>query len=123
MRYPLVQSKFASESISFTGRDPLGEVRPSNTAARRMRPAGHLLAGLCTALLCTRSAELFAQQSATISGTVTDQTATALPGVRLTATEVDAGRQFVAMTNEAGEYALLQVPPGRYSLRAELNQF
>lgn len=72
------------------------------------------------AILCVWSIELAAQQNATISGVVIDDAKSVVPGVRVTATDLDAGRQLSALTNETGEYTLLQVPPGRYSLPSPL---
>src|SRR5262245_30767903 len=59
-----------------------------------------------------------AQSNGTISGVVRDETAAGLPGVTITATTVDFGRQFVVQTDERGEYRILNVPPGLYTLEA-----
>jgi len=64
----------------------------------------------------------FAQQ-ASIIGTAVDDTKSVLPGVSVTATDQEAGRQMVAITNERGEYRLLNVPPGKYTVQAELAGF
>ena len=45
------------------------------------------------------------------------------PGVSVTATDQAAGRQIVAITNERGEYRLLNMPPGKYTVQAELAGF
>jgi hypothetical protein len=62
-------------------------------------------------------------QGASIIGTVTDETKAVLPGVTVTATDVASGEQFTVTTNEKGEYRLRTVPPGAYTLRAELPGF
>src|SRR5579872_1961254 len=62
-------------------------------------------------------------QEGTITGTVTDDTKSVLPGASVTATDQDTGRQMVAVTNDKGEYRLLQVLPGKYSIQAELSGF
>src|SRR5262245_49595855 len=59
-----------------------------------------------------------AQSNGTISGVVRDETAAVLPGVTITASTVDSGRQFVVQTDERGEYRILNVPPGPYTLKA-----
>ncbi len=64
----------------------------------------------------------FAQQ-ASIVGVAVDATKAVLPGVNVTATDQAAGRQLIAVTNEKGEYRLLNVPPGTYTLQAELSGF
>jgi hypothetical protein len=75
------------------------------------------------ALLLCGPATGFAQQNATVTGVVTDESKGVLPGVTVTAIDLDSGRQIVAVTDERGEYRLVQVPPGRYSLQAELSGF
>src|SRR4029450_10107696 len=62
-------------------------------------------------------------QQASIVGTAVDDTKAVLPGVSVTATDQAAGRQIVAITNERGESRLLNVPPGRYTVQAELAGF
>jgi hypothetical protein len=53
---------------------------------------------------------------ATISGTVTDPTGAVIPGVTVTATNVETGIRTNAVTNQAGIYSLLNLPIGRYSV-------
>ncbi|MBI3261514.1 MAG: TonB-dependent receptor [Acidobacteria bacterium] len=65
----------------------------------------------------------FAQQNAQMGGTITDESKAVLPGVTVSATDLDSGHQFTAVTNERGEYRLLNVPPGRYAIQAELSGF
>jgi len=62
-------------------------------------------------------------QQASIVGTAVDDTKAVLPGVSVTATDQAAGRQLVAVTNERGEYRLLNLPPGKYTVQAELAGF
>jgi hypothetical protein len=62
-------------------------------------------------------------QQASIVGTAVDDTKAVLPGVSVTATDQAAGRQIVAVTNERGEYRLLNIPPGMYTVQAELAGF
>ena len=62
-------------------------------------------------------------QQASIIGVAADQTKAVLPGVNVTATDQAAGRQFVSVTNEKGEYRLLTLPPGMYTIQAELSGF
>jgi Carboxypeptidase regulatory-like domain len=64
----------------------------------------------------------FAQQGS-INGTAVDATKAVLPGVNITATDQEAGRQIVAVTNEKGEYLLANIPPGKYTIQAELAGF
>jgi hypothetical protein len=62
-------------------------------------------------------------QQASIIGTAVDDTKSVLPGVSVTATDQAAGRQVSAVTNERGEYRLLNMPPGKYAVQAELAGF
>ena len=62
-------------------------------------------------------------QQASIVGVAVDDTKAVLPGVNVTATDQAAGRQMIAVTNEKGEYRLLNVPPGTYTVQAELSGF
>jgi hypothetical protein len=64
-----------------------------------------------------------AQQDAVIVGTIIDTSRAVLPGVTVTATGVDTGRQYVATTDERGEYRLPGIAPGTYKLQAELAGF
>jgi len=59
-----------------------------------------------------------AQSNGDISGVACDETAAVLPGVAITATRVDTGRTFEAQTDERGEYRIVNVPAGLYSLEA-----
>ena len=58
-----------------------------------------------------------------LRGTVTDQQGAGLPGVTITATSPDVLRPQSDVTNERGEYRLNNLPPGSYSLTAELPGF
>jgi len=61
-------------------------------------------------------------QEATISGSVTDQTGGVLPGVTITATHVDTGNTFVAVTDERGTFRL-PVRTGSFRIAVELPGF
>ncbi len=64
-----------------------------------------------------------AQQQASVNGTVTDESKAVLPGVTITATNIETGGQTVAVTDGKGEYRLAQLAPGIYRLQAELASF
>ncbi len=51
-----------------------------------------------------------------ITGTVTDSTGAVIPGVVVTATEVNTGVQTPTLTNEVGAYSILNLPVGSYSV-------
>jgi hypothetical protein len=79
--------------------------------------------GLFAAAIVLFAASAFAQQNASVSGIVTDESKGVLPGVSVTATDLGTGRVSTATTNERGEYQILNLPPGRYSVVAELSGF
>jgi carboxypeptidase family protein len=62
-------------------------------------------------------------QDASISGIVTDDSRTALPGSIVTAIERSTGRRFATVTDVDGEYRLTPVPAGRYNVQAERRGF
>jgi len=68
-------------------------------------------------------APAFAQQQASVTGTVTDESKAVLPGVTVTATNLETGGLAAAVSDGQGQYRLLQLPPGNYKLQAELPSF
>lgn len=61
--------------------------------------------------------------TATISGVVSDESKAAMPGVTVTATNLDTGVARTAVSNEIGLYRILSLQPGRYELTFELSGF
>jgi outer membrane receptor protein involved in Fe transport len=81
-----------------------------------------LLLAVCAALAPARP--LFAQSAtATIEGTIVDQSGALLPGVTVTITESDTGTQRVAVTNASAFFSAPLLPVGVYNLTAELAGF
>src|SRR3954468_17267218 len=62
-------------------------------------------------------------QNAQVSGTLKDQTGGVLPGVTVTARNVETGLTRSAATNQSGEYRVPALPPGIYAVTAELAGF
>lgn len=60
------------------------------------------------------------EQTVSLRGVVTDQDGIALPGVVVTATS-DRGVTFTSSTDSSGWYRFASVPPGTYTLTAELS--
>src|SRR6187401_816721 len=85
-----------------------------------MRVRSTLLNFVCFLILAASPA--LAQQG-TIIGTAIDETKAALPGVAITATDQDTGRVMSAVTNDRGEYRIVNVLPGKYTIQAELAGF
>ena len=88
--------------------------------SRRIHPRLALVA--IALLLALAAAPMFAQeQTGALFGTVTDEQKGALPGVTVTLTG-STGPQ-VQVTDTQGKFRFLNLPPGSYDLRAELQGF
>ena len=75
-------------------------------------------------LLAFAAAPTGAQETrGAITGTISDKSAAVLPGVTVTGTNVDTGVVTNAVTNAEGIYLLPFLPPGRYTVSAELMGF
>jgi len=61
--------------------------------------------------------------NATLLGTVTDSSGAAAANVRLTITESNTGITRTSQTNESGNYVVPDLPPGTYTVTAELPGF
>jgi hypothetical protein len=76
------------------------------------------------ALIVLTASRGFAQiTSATISGTVKDQTQAVLPGVEVVVKNVDTGLTRSALTDGNGYFTIPGLPPGTYETRASLQGF
>ncbi len=61
--------------------------------------------------------------TATLSGTVIDESKGVLPGANVTATDLATGRTYSAVTDARGEYRLVNMAPGLYKVHIELSGF
>src|SRR5271163_3724428 len=61
--------------------------------------------------------------TATLLGTVTDNTGAAVPGATVTILENATGIPHTGTTNESGNYTFPDLPPGSYSVSAEAKGF
>jgi len=85
-----------------------------------------LTRSLFVALLCTlMSIAAFAQSgnvtAGAIGGKVTDNTGAGLPGVTVTATNLDTGLTRSNVTENDGTYTINLLPPGNYKVAGELS--
>src|SRR5262245_26377559 len=64
-----------------------------------------------------------AAQSSSLRGTITDQQNALIPGVVVTATNLDIQATRATLSGEGGTYAFAQLPPGTYKIQAELPGF
>src|SRR5438132_638848 len=81
---------------------------------RNWSALGSLLIGIIFALPVAGYA-----QDSVMTGTVIDSTGGVLPGVTVTATNVDSGNTFVAVSDDRGNFRL-PVPIGNYRLTIHL---
>ena len=61
--------------------------------------------------------------TASVAGKVSDATGGVLPGVTVTVTSLATNQQRTVVTNEEGVYRFAGLPPGNYSITAELEGF
>ena len=72
----------------------------------------------CTVIVAMSVAVLLAQDTATISGTVSDPSGGFVQGVEVTVTQTDTGVSRTATTDAAGSFILSNLPLGPYRLQA-----
>ena len=78
---------------------------------------------IVVSLLCVTSISVFGQVSASLSGKITDATGAAISAATVTANNVDTGVSRSTVTNQSGQYQLLELPIGRYEVRASKDGF
>src|SRR4051812_10594724 len=69
------------------------------------------------------TAPAFCQTLGEITGQVTDSTGGAVPGAKITATNINTNANREAVSNEAGVYSFPSMQPGVYTLRVEKSGF
>jgi hypothetical protein len=74
-------------------------------------------------LICGANAAFAQEVTATIAGTVTDQSGASIAGATVTAKSVERGLTYQAESNESGLYRISNLPPGNYELRVEKQGF
>src|SRR5262245_56837310 len=84
----------------------------------------HLMLKACATLIVLLfSVPAFSQSTGTISGRVTDESAAALPGVTVTATNSATGIARDTVTNAEGLFSLPALQPGTYNVQISLSGF
>ena len=82
-----------------------------------------VLRALLAVLVSLGATTAWAQATAQINGRVIDSSGAVLPGVTITATQIETGLRREVVTDETGSYALLNLPLGPYRLEATLAGF
>ncbi|NUQ29736.1 MAG: hypothetical protein HOQ35_14640 [Acidobacteriaceae bacterium] len=90
-----------------------------------MNPQKLLRLLFCVLALCfAMSSSVYAQGgSAVLSGTVTDPSGAAVPNARVTATNTETNLVLTSETNASGLYRFPTIPPGHYTIAAEVSGF
>ena len=78
---------------------------------------------LAAALVLLVPLTMLAQTNATVGGTVSDASGAVIPGVEVTARNVNTGIESVQLTNESGTYNFASLQPGDYTFTAALQGF
>jgi hypothetical protein len=104
------------------GRSPLHMMR-----RRRSNLAGTVTWARASVLLflliCLLQSTVSAQVSATLSGTVTDQSGASVPAAGVTARNIDTGLSRETATGQSGRYQLFALPLGQYEVRVKKEGF
>src|SRR3954470_15396554 len=74
-------------------------------------------------LIFAVSGYTLAQVNATLTGTVADASGALIPGVEVTAKNINTGITTTGVTNETGAFSFLSLQPGTYTLTADLAGF
>jgi Carboxypeptidase regulatory-like domain/TonB dependent receptor len=92
-----------------------------------MRKLQFVAVALCcltlVVLICGANATFAQEVTASITGTVADQSGAAVAGANVIATSVERGTKFTAVSNDSGIYRISQIPVGNYDLRIEKTGF
>lgn len=78
---------------------------------------------LALAAIAAVPALVFAQSTATLSGTVKDPSGAALPGAQIVIRNLGTGVERSLTSDAAGQYVAPSLPPGDYSVRATATGF
>jgi hypothetical protein len=74
-------------------------------------------------LICGANAAFAQEVTATVTGTITDQSGAAIASANVTAKSVERGITYSATSSESGLYRISNLPIGNYELRAEKEGF
>jgi hypothetical protein len=85
-----------------------------------MRRSFAMAAIVVSLLFCAQG---FAQVNAVLSGTVADSSGALIPGVEVTAKNINTGITDTRITNETGNFVFPSLQPGTYTLSASLSGF
>src|SRR3954470_6042133 len=73
--------------------------------------------------LCLSGALQAQTTTGSVSGTVTDPNGASIPSAKIEATETATGRSYATTTTDTGDYALPNLPVGKYNIAVEHTGF
>jgi carboxypeptidase family protein len=85
----------------------------------RSSPIGTRFTGVALAVLLLAAMSAFGQSTATLAGTVTDQSGAIVPNARVAATNQDTNLRRATSTDATGNYRIPFLPAGRYRVSVE----
>lgn len=88
-----------------------------------MRSLHFTLAAFLCAIVAMAGTSLAQSPHSTITGTVTDAQQARIPGVEVTAVQIETNQKFSTVASEEGVYAIPSLPIGRYEVTASLPGF
>jgi len=89
----------------------------------RSKAVWSLAVAMCACLIAAGPASAQNITTGSIVGTITDAQGGVLPGATVTATHVDTGTKYEAVTDAAGHFSLINVRVGRYTVTAAMSGF
>ena len=99
-------------------------LKRSSLVPKRNRVIRFTLLAFVLFLMSLGGPGLFAQSdTGNIAGTVMDTTGAVIPGADVLATNTDTGLKLSAVSNDTGEFTILAVPRGNYSVTASAKGF
>src|SRR5215467_1212764 len=99
------------------------EVRISVMRLRGLALYGLYLLGLSSCVVAITPCGFSQSTSATVNGTVTDQSGAVVSGAQIVLANIATGVWHTAPTGSAGVYSLSNIPPGKYSARISKDGF
>ena len=75
-----------------------------------------LLSFLLVLLAATASAQV---STASVNGTIRDPQGAVIPGAAIVLRSLDTSLEHSSVSNSAGTYVILNIPPGRYTIQVQ----
>jgi hypothetical protein len=93
-------------------------------SSRQSNDPRRIFIGLLLAVLFVMPMMLFGQgYFGTLSGNITDPSGALVPGAKVTLVDQQKGYQFATKSDNSGRYLFTTIPPGLYTVSAELKGF